>query len=86
MLCIGSEQFKCLLIFEIGRLVFFNIQKRDVVTHLTFCKHNNDDRVIYIPYTPLLSSKMSLRGAHTCDIFLIFAQNIDCGYTLEPPQ
>ena len=21
-----------------------------------------------------------------CDIFLIFYQNIDCGYTLEPPQ
>ena len=21
-----------------------------------------------------------------CDIFLIFAQNIDCGYMLEPPQ
>ena len=21
-----------------------------------------------------------------CDIFLIFAQNIVCGYTLEPPQ
>ena len=21
-----------------------------------------------------------------CDIFLIFAQNIDCEYTLEPPQ
>ena len=21
-----------------------------------------------------------------CDIFLIFAQNIDCGYTLEPPR
>ena len=21
-----------------------------------------------------------------CDIFLIFAQNIDCWYTLEPPQ
>ena len=21
-----------------------------------------------------------------CDIFLMFAQNIDCGYTLEPPQ
>ena len=20
------------------------------------------------------------------DIFLIFAQNVDCGYTLEPPQ
>ena len=21
-----------------------------------------------------------------CEIFLIFAQNIDCGYTLEPPR
>ena len=21
-----------------------------------------------------------------CDIFLIYAQNIDCGYTLEPPH
>ena len=21
-----------------------------------------------------------------CNIFLIFAQNIDCGYALEPPQ
>ena len=21
-----------------------------------------------------------------CNIFLMFAQNIDCGYTLEPPQ
>ena len=21
-----------------------------------------------------------------CDIFLIFAQNINCGYTLEPPS
>ena len=21
-----------------------------------------------------------------CDVFLIFAQNIDCGYTLKPPQ
>ena len=23
---------------------------------------------------------------HNFDIFLIFAQNIDCGYTLEPPR
>ena len=23
---------------------------------------------------------------NNCDIFLIFAQNIDCGYMLEPPQ
>ena len=36
------------------------------------------------PYTPLLCSKTGVcRGI---PIFLIFAQNIDCGYTLEPPQ
>ena len=23
---------------------------------------------------------------NNCDIFIIFAQNIDCGYTLEPPH
>ena len=22
----------------------------------------------------------------TCNVFLIFAQNIDCGYTLDPPR
>ena len=73
---------------QIGRLVvFFNIQKRDMVTHLTLCKPNNDDRVIYIPYTPILSSKTWVWGMHIHVIFiLIFAQNRDCGYTLEPPQ
>ena len=34
--------------------------------------------------TPLLYSKTGVcRGI---PIFLIFAQNIDCGYSLEPPQ
>ena len=33
---------------------------------------------------PLLYSKTGVyRGTH---YFLIFAQNIDCGYTLEPPH
>ena len=36
------------------------------------------------PYTPLLYSKTGVyRGLQ---YFLIFAQNIDCGDTLEPPQ
>ena len=30
--------------------------------------------------------KMKIFQVKNCDIFLIFAQNIDCGYTLEPPQ
>ena len=32
----------------------------------------------------LYKSKISLEFLF--DIFLIFAQNIDCGYTLEPPR
>ena len=28
----------------------------------------------------------SLGASHYKNIFLIFAQNIDCGYTLEPPH
>ena len=34
-------------------------------------------------YTEIKISKISL---DVFDIFLIFAQNIDCGYSLEPPR
>ena len=34
----------------------------------------------------LKAVKMVNFQTKNCDIFLIFAQNIDCGYTLEPPQ
>ena len=30
--------------------------------------------------------KMKIFPGKIFDIFLIFAQNIDCGYTLEPPR
>ena len=30
--------------------------------------------------------KMAIFHSKNLDNFLIFAQNIDCGYTLEPPQ
>ena len=33
-----------------------------------------------------LSFKNRIILAKNVDIFLIFAQNIDCGYTLEPPR
>ena len=38
---------------------------------------------IKIYYLSLKNSKFS---SEKNDIFLIFAQNIDCGYTLEPPR
>ena len=37
-------------------------------------------------YRDCLSFKIENFQLKTFDIFLIFAQNIDCGYTLEPPR
>ena len=34
-------------------------------------------------FSALKIEKIHLKN---CDIFLIFAKNIDCGYTLEPPR
>ena len=40
-----------------------------------------------IKYTPIFHGyKNDNFQLKNCDIFLIFAQNIDCGYTLESPQ
>ena len=40
---------------------------------------------MYTPSNPTFIKKnWGLQGYTYC--FLIFAQNIDCGYTLEPPQ
>ena len=33
-----------------------------------------------------ISGKNEKKIDEKIDIFLIFAQNIDCGYTLEPPH
>ena len=39
-------------------------------------------------YTEIFFSAVKIENFHqkNVDIFLIFAQNIDCGYTLEPPR
>ena len=37
-------------------------------------------------YSNFLWSKIDNFQRKKFDIFLIFAQNIDCGYTLEPPR
>ena len=41
----------------------------------------------HVIYTDFLSCKNRKKNQKKIfDIFLIFAQNIDCGYTLEPPR
>ena len=37
-------------------------------------------------YSNFFRSKINNFQRKIFDIFLIFAQNIDCGYTLEPPR
>ena len=40
-----------------------------------------------VQYTAIIHSCKNVNfQMRNCDIFLIFAQNIDRGYTLEPPQ
>ena len=34
----------------------------------------------------IVEEKLKIFNRKKIDIFLNFAQNIDCGYTLEPPQ
>ena len=42
---------------------------------------------MFVQYTAIFHGyKNDYFQMKKCDIFLIFAQNIDCGYTLEPPQ
>ena len=39
-----------------------------------------------IQYTEIFFSAVKIESLEIFDIFNIFAQNIDCGYTLEPPR
>ena len=42
--------------------------------------------VHHFPRPTTLPLKLENFQLKNFDIFLIFAQNIDCGYTLEPPR
>ena len=42
--------------------------------------------VVVIPGLNLGNSQVSVNRTIGPTLVLIFAQNIDCGYTLEPPQ
>ena len=51
------------------------------------CSHDSHYENLPMQYTETFSAaKVENFHQEYCDIFLIFAQNRDCGYTLEPPQ
>ena len=53
-------------------------------TKISLCHHEN---MMPIQYTVMFQGcENDYFQMKNCDIFLIFAQNIDRGYTLEPPQ
>ena len=57
--------------------------------HSVFCHHCSIHHYENLPmqYTKnFFCSKIENFHQKNFDIFLIFAQNIDCGYTLEPPR
>ena len=43
-------------------------------------------KLAHMIYSNFFRSKIDNFQRKTFDIFLLFAQNIDCGYTLEPPR
>ena len=57
------------------------------LSYITFCGKENYYENLPMQYTEIFSP-VKIENFHGIifDIFLIFAQNIDCGYTLEPPR
>ena len=56
--------------------------------HLTYSKNGGPHYAnMSVQYTAIFHGyKNDYFQMKNCNCFLIFAQNIDCGYTLEPPQ
>ena len=68
-----------------GNLLFLNQWKREIFStkECAACHYANTS----VQYTAIFHGcKNDNFQMKIFDIFLIFAQNIDCGYTLEPPQ
>ena len=78
---IGFYEDLTKIIFELSS----NIIKYAPHFFLKYCiHHENMSMLLTPPYTPLLYSKPGdYRGIH---FFLFLLQNIDCGYSLEPPH
>ena len=49
-------------------------------------QYHNENTPIQIHCKFYRGKYENIKMKKKCDIFLIFAQNIDCGYSLEPPR
>ena len=59
-------------------------KRKDNIRHITkTCMEHRNTHAIYRFF---LGCKIENFQYKIVDIFLIFAQNIDCGHTLEPPR
>ena len=64
---------------------FQNVMVRDKTKYVLYLFYTLEN--LPMQYTEIiLALKIENFRLKTFDIFLIFDQNIDCGYTLEPPR
>ena len=60
-------------------LLQFGVCNHEIILNITqTCPYN-----IQQYFTAVKKDNFQMKN---CDVFLIFAQNFDCWYTLEPPQ
>ena len=75
-----------LVYFEMPDPLFLNISEQKFCGHGLFCINFHYANT-HMQYTAIFHGCKNVHfQMKICDIFLIFAQNIDCRYTLEPPQ
>ena len=66
--------------------IFYISTKKKIQMLLAFKKGETLRKHAHAIYRNFHSCKNYNLHMKKCDIFLFFAQNIDCGYTIEPPQ
>ena len=63
----------------------FGISKVDIFSQKGYCSFHYENTPIQV-YRKFHVQKLKIFRQKTLDNFLISAQNIDCGYSLEPPR
>ena len=67
-------------------LIIYIQKLDDRIVRSSISIRNTLPKLAYVIYCIFNGCKNDNLQMKNCDIFLIFAQNIDCAYTLEPPQ
>ena len=65
---------------------FRTIYMHETIHCTTYCENLSLRKHVHVIYRIFFGFKNENFNRKNFDIFLIFAQNIDCGYTLEPPR